>query len=79
MPMTPPARPAVRPRTSLSRDRVLLGCLRRAGFPVALAGHAYSVLDSHLYGFALQEASLPFETGPETAGSTSSSMVSSGP
>jgi hypothetical protein len=34
---------------------------------VALAAHAYSALDSYVYGFALQEASLPFETGPETA------------
>src|SRR5206468_8157748 len=33
-----------------------LGCLRRAGFPVALAAHAYAALDSYIYGFALQEA-----------------------
>jgi hypothetical protein len=32
-----------------------------------MAAHAFSVLDSYLYGFALQEASLPFETGEETA------------
>ncbi|HLN70095.1 MAG TPA: TetR/AcrR family transcriptional regulator C-terminal domain-containing protein, partial [Streptosporangiaceae bacterium] len=37
-------------------------------FPVALAAHAFSVLDSYIYGFALQEASLPFEAGEETAG-----------
>ena len=29
-------------------DRVL-GCLRRAGFSVEMAAHAYSVLDSHIY------------------------------
>jgi hypothetical protein len=34
---------------------------------VALAAHALSVLDSYSYGFALQEASLPFDTGQETA------------
>jgi AcrR family transcriptional regulator len=54
------------PATLRHHDAVL-GCLRQAGFPVALAGHAYSALDSYIYGFALQEASLPFETGPETA------------
>jgi hypothetical protein len=34
----------------------ILGCLRGAGFPVALAAHAYAVLDSYMYGFALQPA-----------------------
>ncbi|MYT22871.1 TetR/AcrR family transcriptional regulator, partial [Streptomyces sp. SID7760] len=37
-----------------------LGILSRAGFPYALAGHAYSLLDSYVYGFALTEAALPF-------------------
>src|SRR4249919_1769503 len=54
------------PATLRHHDAVL-GCLRRAGFPVALAAHAYAVLDSYIYGFALQEASLPFDTGEETA------------
>jgi AcrR family transcriptional regulator len=52
---------------TLRHHDAVLGCLRRAGFSLALAGHAYSALDSYIYGFALQEASLPFETGPETA------------
>jgi AcrR family transcriptional regulator len=54
------------PATLRHHDAVL-GCFRRAGFPVALAAHAYAVLDSYIYGFALQEASLPFDTGEETA------------
>jgi AcrR family transcriptional regulator len=33
----------------------VLGCLRRAGFSVEMAVHAYSVQDSYIYGFALQE------------------------
>ena len=37
----------------------VLGCLRGAGFPVALAAHAYAVLDSYNYGFALQPAPEP--------------------
>jgi AcrR family transcriptional regulator len=45
----------------------VLGVLRDAGFPVELAAHAYSLLDSYIYGFALQEASLPFHTPEETA------------
>ncbi len=52
---------------TLRHHDAVLGCLRRGGFPVALAAHAFSVLDSYIYGFALQEASLPFESGAETA------------
>jgi AcrR family transcriptional regulator len=33
----------------------MLGCLRRAGFSVEMAVHAYSVQDSYIYGFVLQE------------------------
>src|SRR5437016_603330 len=54
------------PATLRHHDAVL-GCLRQAGFPVDLAAHAYSLLDSYIYGFALQEASLPFGTPEETA------------
>jgi AcrR family transcriptional regulator len=54
------------PATLRHHDAVL-GCLRQAGFPIALAAHAYSALDSYIYGFALQEASLPFDTGVQTA------------
>ena len=52
---------------NLRHHDAVLGCLRRAGFPVALAAHAYSLLDAYIYGFALQEASLPFTTPEETA------------
>src|SRR5437763_726940 len=56
------------PRVRLSRERVLGAALgiadargRRALTIPALTAHAYAVLDSYVYGFALQEASLPFE------------------
>ena len=52
------------PATLRHHDAVI-GCLREAGFPVALAAHAFAVLDSYIYGFALQEASLPFDTGED--------------
>ena len=54
------------PATLRHHDAVL-GCLRDAGFSVELAAHAFSVLDSYMYGFALQERSLPFHTPRETA------------
>lgn len=42
-------------------------CLRRAGFSVLMATHVNWLLDSYVYGFALQEASLPFGTAEELA------------
>ena len=51
---------------NLAHHNAVLGCLRRAGFTVELTAHAYALLDSYIYGFALQEATLPFETGEET-------------
>jgi hypothetical protein len=47
------------PATLRHHDAVL-GSLRRGGFPIKLTGHAYSLLDSYIYGFALEEAALPF-------------------
>lgn len=37
----------------------VLGVLRRAGFPAAMALRAFSVLDSYAYGFIIQEKNLP--------------------
>ena len=53
------------PATLRHHDAVI-GSLREAGFSIEMAAHAYSVLDSYIYGFALQEASLPFHTEEET-------------
>jgi AcrR family transcriptional regulator len=44
-----------------------MGCLREAGFPFREAVHAYNLLDSYTYGFALQEKTIPFETPEESA------------
>lgn len=54
------------PATLRHHDAVI-GCLRDAGFSVELAAHAYSVLDSYIYGFALQERGLPFSTPAESS------------
>ena len=45
----------------------VMGCLREAGFPFRAAVHAYSVQDAYIYGFALQEKNLGFETPEESA------------
>ena len=59
------SRRAPGPATLRHHDAVL-GCLRLAGFSIEMTAHAYSVLDSYIYGFALQEASLPFDTAETT-------------
>jgi AcrR family transcriptional regulator len=48
------------PATLRHHDAVL-GCLREGGLSVAAAAHAYALLDSYIYGFALNEQALPFD------------------
>jgi AcrR family transcriptional regulator len=62
------------PATLRHHDRVI-GILRNAGFSVGMAAHAFALLDSYIYGFALQEASLPFDTAEETADLAQSIMA----
>jgi AcrR family transcriptional regulator len=52
------------PATLRHHDAVI-GSLRQAGFSIALAAHAFSVIDSYVYGFALQTLNLPFDTSEE--------------
>ncbi|MFD3912155.1 TetR/AcrR family transcriptional regulator [Streptomyces sp. NPDC058603] len=54
------------PATLRHHDAVL-GCLRQGGLSLALTAHAVSALDSFIYGFALQEKALPFDTRDGTA------------
>ncbi len=61
------------PATLRHHDAVI-GTLRGAGFSIQMTAHAYALLDSYVYGFALQEASLPFE-GPETVAEVAEPMM----
>jgi AcrR family transcriptional regulator len=45
----------------------VLGCLRQAGFSIEMTIQAMSVQDAYIYGFALQEKGLPFESAEESA------------
>lgn len=53
--------------TSLRHREAVTACLRKAGFTALMATHANWLLDSYIYGFALQEANLPFDTANELA------------
>lgn len=47
---------------TLSHLNRLIGMLRDAGFSVLLTAHALSAVDAYVYGFAMQERALPFDT-----------------
>ena len=46
---------------SLRVHNAVLGYLREGGFSIEMTIQAYSVLDAYIYGFALQEKTVPFE------------------
>jgi AcrR family transcriptional regulator len=52
---------------NLRHHDAVIGSLRAGGFDMALVAHAYSVLDSYIYGFALTKMNLPFESGDDVA------------
>lgn len=52
---------------NLRHREAVTACLRTAGFSVAMATHANWLLDSYIYGYALQTATLPFEGAAELA------------
>lgn len=52
---------------TLRHHEAVLGSFRRGGFSIEMTAHAYALVDSYVYGFALQEASLPATGGEELA------------
>lgn len=46
----------------LRHHNAVIGSLRQAGFSLEMAAHAFSLLDSYIFGFVLQDTNLPFET-----------------
>jgi AcrR family transcriptional regulator len=79
----PWAPPLMESRTSpgpatLRHHEAVLGCLRRGGLSLGMTAHAYALIDSYLYGFALQEANLPFN-GSEDIGDLAEAIVEAVP
>ncbi len=48
------------PATLRHLDAVV-GTLRNGGFSIVMAAHAIAFIDAYVYGFAIQEATMPFE------------------
>lgn len=59
---------------TLRHHEATLATLRSAGFSVRMTAHAYALLDSYIYGAALQEAALPFN-GPDAAAEVTTSII----
>ena len=53
---------------NLRHHDAVLAALREDGFSVEMAAHAYSLLDAYIYGFTLNELSLPLDTQEAVAG-----------
>ena len=53
----------------------VLGCLRAAGFSLEMTVHAYSVQDSYIYGFVLQETDMSSETPDDFAAEAQRQMT----
>ena len=62
------------PATLRHHDAVLGSC-RGAGFSVAMAAHAFSLIDSYIYGFVLQEVNLPFDDSSDLEAVVESMML----
>jgi AcrR family transcriptional regulator len=59
---------------NLRHHDAVIGRLRAAGFDVAAVAHAYSLLDSYIYGFALTNTNLPFESS-DAVGDVAEAML----
>jgi len=55
---------------NLRHREAVTACLRRAGFSPLTATHANWLLNSYVYGYALQASSLPFDTADQLADMT---------
>jgi AcrR family transcriptional regulator len=59
---------------TLSHHNAVIGALRAGGFDLEMVAHAYALMDSYVFGFALSEAALPIN-GPETVTEVADQMM----
>ena len=65
--------------SNLALHEAALKCLREAGFSLALTASAYSVQDSYIYGYALQEKALPDLGAPDVGAQVAERMLPQAP
>ena len=58
----------------MRHHNAFIATLRAAGFSVQLTAHAFALIDSYVFGFALSENALPIH-GPDSVADTAASMM----
>jgi hypothetical protein len=59
---------------TLRHHSAFIATLRTAGFSIDLTAHAFALIDSYVFGFALSDNALPIH-GPESVADTAASMM----
>ena len=59
---------------TMRHHNAFIATLRAAGFSVQLTAHAFALIDSYVFGFALSENALPIH-GPDSVADTAASMM----
>ncbi len=59
---------------TLRHHNAFIATLRTAGFSMELTAHAFALIDSYVFGFALSENALPIH-GPDSVADTAASMM----
>ncbi len=59
---------------TLRHHNAVIGALRGAGFSIPMVAHAFALIDAFVYGFSLQEATLPM-SGPEDVAEVAGPML----
>ena len=59
---------------TLRHHNAFIATLRTAGFSIELTAHAFALIDSYVFGFALSDNALPIH-GPESVAQTAASMM----
>ncbi len=62
-------------QATLRHHDVMIGTLRDAGFSMPMVGHALSLIDSYVRGFAMQEVSLPTDESGDIGAATEKIMA----
>jgi len=60
---------------TLRHHDAVIACFRSGGFTLAHTALAFSVIDSYIYGFVLQEVTLPFDSTGEIAAETEAMLA----
>lgn len=62
-------------QATLRHHDAMIGVLRDAGYTMPMVGHALSIVDSYVRGFAMQEVSLPLDDSGDISAATEGIMA----